>query len=205
MDVGEYEIEDKFKYLEVGEDYFRMNDKQKAAVKKNFFNCSLSDENLVIVDEEPTAANKVSLSVHIDFCQMKTVTFLVLITKPLSGLTRSDVITSLWLPGNNVSWVWSANTKSGDTYTSTRWYSPCIVIVTKMQRDYIVGGEKRQGKPSLFPYKHKLHQIKMCWLFPVASLCDNTRTKPTYAYSQAALTGNEMKWKENINKNLACF
>ena len=95
MDVGEYEIEDKFKYLEVGEDYFRMNDKQKAAVKKNFFNCPLNDENLVIVDEEPTAANKVSLSVHIDFCQMKTVTFLVLITKPLSGLTRSDVITSL--------------------------------------------------------------------------------------------------------------
>ena len=111
------------------------------------------------------------------------------------SLTRSDVITSLWLPGNNVSWVWSANTKSGDTYTSTRWYSPCIVIVTKMWRDYIVGGEKRQGKLSLFPYKHKLHQIKMCSLFPVASLCDNTRTKPTNAYSQAALTGNEMKRK----------
>ena len=57
-----------------------------------------------------------------------------------------------------------------------------------MQRDYIVGGEKRQGKPSLFPYKHKLYQIEMCSLFLVASLCDSTRTKPTYTYSQAALT-----------------
>ena len=75
---GEYVIKDKFKYLEVGEDYFRMNDKQKAAVKKNFFNCSLNYENLCIVDEEPTAANKVSLSVHIDFCEIKTVPFLVL-------------------------------------------------------------------------------------------------------------------------------
>ena len=74
---GEYVIKDKFKYLEVGEDYFRMNDKQKAAVKKNFFNCSLNYENLCIVDEEPTAATKISLSVHIDFCQIKTVPFLV--------------------------------------------------------------------------------------------------------------------------------
>ena len=32
------------------------------------------------------------------------------------------------------------------------------------------------------------NQIEMCSLFPVASLCDSTRTKPTYADSQAALT-----------------
>lgn len=41
---GEYQLGKNFKFLEVGDKYFQMNDKQKQQMRKKFFNCSLSKE-----------------------------------------------------------------------------------------------------------------------------------------------------------------
>ncbi|KXJ06100.1 hypothetical protein AC249_AIPGENE22963, partial [Exaiptasia diaphana] len=42
---GEYQICDNYKFLEVGDKYFQMNDKQKQEVRRKFFSSSLSKEN----------------------------------------------------------------------------------------------------------------------------------------------------------------
>ena len=64
-----------------------------------------------------------------------------------------------------------------------------IVIVTKMRRVYIVGGEKCQGKLGNVYFHTNINCVrsKYAHFFP-SLLCVTTRTKPTYAYSQEALT-----------------
>jgi hypothetical protein len=80
MRIGEYEIKERFKSLEIGERYFRMNERQKESVKKNFFNCSLTDKKFENTFDEHVSlpTEEALLSVQIKDFKIGTVPFLVL-------------------------------------------------------------------------------------------------------------------------------
>ena len=75
---GEYAIRERFKSLEIGESYFKMNERRKGAVKKCFFNCFLTDEQFRNTSMDHITGEECSLSIPVmDFKVLSTL-FLVL-------------------------------------------------------------------------------------------------------------------------------
>ena len=92
MQKGEYTIKEQFKSLETGDTYFKMNERQKDAVKKRFFNCILTEEKFrnTSIDHIPTEECGLSIPV-MDF-KIMTVPFLVLeeMYKKAASLLKSE-------------------------------------------------------------------------------------------------------------------
>ena len=70
---GEYAIRELFKSLEIGVSYFKMNERQKDAVKKHFFNCFLTDEQFRNTSMDHITGEECSLSIPVmDFKVLST-------------------------------------------------------------------------------------------------------------------------------------
>ena len=78
---GEYKLVNDFQHLEVGDNYYRMTAKQKAALRKEFFTCSRNEAtpvHSITESENSEVRNQVELSVAPENSQILSVPFAVL-------------------------------------------------------------------------------------------------------------------------------
>ena len=92
MQKGEYTIREQFKSLEIGDSYFKMNERQKDAAKSRFFNCFLTEETFRKSSIDCLTTQECCLSIPVTDFKLKTVPFLVLqeMYKNAASLLKSE-------------------------------------------------------------------------------------------------------------------